>query len=97
MTNVIKGLRAKLARPWLPQDVVDLTQAGAGVTPEERAALGLAAGVIAGKVVNLDAYRERHRCESCGRVLRKEEGKVCRRCEARAAVMVMREEEPRWE
>ena len=41
--------------------VIDLTRPGAGVTAEERRYLGLAAGVIAGKVVSLDAYRARRK------------------------------------
>lgn len=40
-------------------NVIDLTRPGAGVTPEERRYLGLAAGVIAGKIVNFEAYRKR--------------------------------------
>ena len=56
--GIIRGLRAQLARPWQPE-VLDLTRPGAGVTPEERWALGLAAGVIAGKVISLDGYRKR--------------------------------------
>lgn len=41
--------------------VIDLTRPGAGLTPEERRYLGLAAGVIAGKVVSLEAERARRR------------------------------------
>lgn len=42
-----------------PNRVIDLTKPGAGVTAEERRYLGLAAGVIAGKIVSLEAYRTR--------------------------------------
>ena len=94
MSVIIKGLRARMA----PRaQLMDLTRPDSGVTPEEREALGIAAGVIAGKVVNLDAYRERRRCECCGRLLRMGEGKVCGRCEATVALMAMREEGPGWE
>lgn len=41
--------------------VIDLTRPGAGVTVEERRALGLAAGVLAGKVINLDVERARRK------------------------------------
>ena len=65
MTNVIKGLRAALARPWQPQ-VIDCTVPGSGVTPEERAFLLSAARVIAGQparrnVVDLEWYRRNRR------------------------------------
>ena len=44
-----------------PNRVIDLTRPGAGVTLEERRALGLAAGVIAGKIISLEGYRTRKR------------------------------------
>lgn len=59
--SIIKGLAALLAPRWDPAALTgqtfDLTKPDSGVTREEREALFGAAGVIAGTVVDLEAYR----------------------------------------
>ncbi len=99
MSSIIKGLRAAMLPRWQP-DVFDfITQRDGCLTTEERRVLELATAIYAGKVVVLDSYRERRRCEAvppcwpCGRV-----PKVCCRCEERIRIALMaRKEGPPWE